>query len=433
MIDKAITEFLDNKKQAFLKKKIEVNSSESKKLEFNSQASDKFSLKNWLIGGSNRAYQLSLTTHPPKFSHPDAKIDAIIAKCDKKNDGLLRTGNVEVGLDVVGSAASLDVDKFLRIELANNLTILQNLEQNTDYIKQQFKVDNFDEIRENFLKIKKSSSTAKSSDKLKQVYFPVGGDYHLLSLLTPSAIVYKLKQRINENLQPFSEKNKQTKQDIEQAIKDKKEFNGQLENIWDLTTIGYGGAKPLNISVLNSKNIGVAYLLLSMPPILKKRKVQPPKKDFFATNIWLHDSLKNDFQELYDILNNKYKELKIKKDREKTNKPYMSIRAIRDEFVILNIIFQIKIEIDKVREIDNGWSNSDTYSKLPKWQKILLDNQYKDIRDDKEQNQDFLNNTRLEFAIWFSKIYNKLFDTNLGDVEITYIDSILEDEMEVFK
>jgi hypothetical protein len=47
--------------------------------------------------------------------------------------------------------ASLDVNKFLHLELDNNLTILQNLEQNTDYIKTQFEIDNFDEIRSNFL------------------------------------------------------------------------------------------------------------------------------------------------------------------------------------------------------------------------------------------------------------------------------------------
>jgi CRISPR-associated protein Csy1 len=83
-------------------------------------------MHNWLIDASKRSGQLSVTTHPPKFSHPDAKIDAIIAKCNQKNDGLLRSGNVKIGLDVVGNAASLDVDKFLRLELDNNLTILQN-------------------------------------------------------------------------------------------------------------------------------------------------------------------------------------------------------------------------------------------------------------------------------------------------------------------
>ncbi|CAB5503943.1 type I-F CRISPR-associated protein Csy1 [Bathymodiolus thermophilus thioautotrophic gill symbiont] len=374
-------------------------------------------LADWLENSSKRAGQLSLTSHPPKFSHPDAKIDAIVANCKQKNDGLLRSGNVEVDLDVVGNAASLDVNKFLYLELNNGLTILQNLEQNNHYIKQQFKVSNFDEIKTNFLKIKKSGETTKSSDKLKQVYFPVDNNYHLLSLLTPSAIVYKLKQRINDNFQAFSLKNKEVKGQAEKALKNGDEFIGILENIWNLTAFGYGGTKPQNISVINNKNGGISYLLSSMPPILKKRKIQPPKQDFFKTNIYLGDWLKQDFEYLRKVL---------------SNKNNIKVHNKRNE-VIINIMLQIKTEIDKVRNIDKGWSNSDTYAKLPKWQKILLDNQYKNIRDDKEENQDFLSHTQLEFAKWFSKIYNKLFNTNLGDTEITDIEEVIEDEMEVFK
>lgn len=390
-------------------------------------------LPEWLDNSSKRANQLSFTSHPPKFSHPDARIEAIIANCNQANDGLLRSGNVIVGLDVMGNAGSFDVDKFLHLVLNNNLTVLQNLEQDTKYIQEQFDSDNFDEIRGNFLKIRKTGASSKSSSRIKQIYFPVGDDYHLLSLLTPSAIVYKLKQRINDNFQPFSEKNKQIKDDIGKVIKNKSEFFGNLENVWGLSAIGYGGTKPQVISVLNYKNYGTAYLLPSMPPILERRKVQPPKKDFFTTNIWLNDYLKNDFKELYDILNNKHKEQKIKENRVRENKSYMSIRAIIDEFVVINIMYQFKRNIDQVREIKNGWSNSSIYNELPKWQKILLDNQYSNIRSDNEQNQNFLNETKLEFSIWFSKVYNKLFETNLGDIEITSIEKVIEDEMEVFK
>jgi hypothetical protein len=52
---------------------------------------------------------------------------------------------------------------------------------------------------------------------------------------------------------------------------------------------------------------------------------------------------------------------------EKENKPYRSIRAIRDELIIPNIIFQIKKEIEKIREISDGWSDSSAYNKLPQW------------------------------------------------------------------
>jgi hypothetical protein len=40
---------------------------------------------------------------------------------------------------------------------------------------------------------------------------------------------------------------------------------------------------------------------------------------------------------------------------------------------------------------------------------------------------------RLELAIWFSKTYNKLFDKNLGDIEIVHIKDVLKNEMEAFK
>jgi hypothetical protein len=118
----------------------------------------------------------------------------------------------------------------------------------------------------------KNLFTSKLAALPTTIYFPVGDDYHLLSLLTPSAIVYKLKQRINENFQPFSERNKQEKEKVERAVKDKKELKGDLNSIWNLTAIGYGGTKPQNISVLNNQNGGIAYLLSSMPPILQKRK-----------------------------------------------------------------------------------------------------------------------------------------------------------------
>lgn len=416
-MDKTIVEFLDNKKADFLKKKIKADDSEEKKMTFQQQANDKFCIAGWLLDSSNRAEQLSLTTHPPKFSHPDAKIAAIIANCNQTNDGLLRYGNVQVDLDVVGNAASLDVDKFLRLELNNKLTILQNLEQNTDYIKTQFNIDNFDKIRHNFLKIKKSGAVTKSSDKLKQVYFPVANDYHLLSLLTPSAIIYKLKQRINENFQPFSEKNKQVKEKVNKSIKSKDELSCDLEGVWGLTAIGYGGTKPQNISVLNNKNGGVAYLLSSMPPILKKRKVQPPKENFFKTNIYLGDWLKQDFKYLKEIL---------------SGKNNIKARNKRDE-IIVHIMFQIKTEVDKIRALGQGWSDSNTYNKLPKWQKILLDDFYLEMRNDQDKNQNFLNETRLEFSKWFCKIYNKQFDINLGDIEITHIEGVVETEMEVFK
>jgi CRISPR-associated protein Csy1 len=412
MIDKEINNYLENKIQDFIKKKTKESFNEEEKLVVENEAKDKFFLNNWLIDASGRAVQLSLTTHPPKLSHPDAKIDTIIANCEAKNDGYVRSGNIEVELDIVGNAASLDVYKFLYLQLENNLTILENLEKNTDYIKKQFSIDNYNEVRDNFLKIKKLTPELKTNDKVKQIYFPVGDNYHLLSLLTPSPIVYRLKQSVN-NIK-FSKTNEEARESLKRENTD---FSGKIEDVWNLTQIGYGGTKPQNISVINNKNGGVAYLLNSVPPTLDKRKTQPPKKNFFKTNIWLSDYLTQDFKDLYQML--------------KSIRNNKKIRDKRD-LITLNIMLKIKRDVDRVREIGIGWSDSPSYDDLDKWQKILLDNKYINDRNNKESNNNFLEKTKEYFAKWFILTYDDLFDIKLADGEIIHIKGVIEDEMEVF-
>ncbi len=409
-MDKAVTEFLDNKKADFLKKKIKVNTNEEDEITFQQQANDKFSLANWLIDASNRAGQLSITTHPAKFVHPNAKTTSIIATCKQENDGLLRSGNISVDLDIFGNAAALDVEKFLRIKLPDNKTILQHLEDNTDFIQTQFDIKgvNFNEIRNNFLKIK-TSDLNQTSEKLKQVYFPVKDDYHLLSILIPSGIVYKLKQRINAIR--FSDENKEMREALSKQVM----ITGKIEDVRDLTALGYGGTKPQNISTLNNQNGGISLLLSSMPPLLKKRKVQPPKTDFFDNCLW--DNLfKEDFKDFHQVLSDR-----------KNNKP---IRDKRDD-IVLNSIAKVQRLITEIRKAGVGWSESDNYSDLDEWQKVWLDDKNQDIR----VNKNYLQQAQSGFANWFIGNYKKSITGNkiLGTDDINHIKEILNNEKELLR
>lgn len=409
MLDKAITEFLDNKKADFLKKKTKITTNENEKITFRQEANDKFSLQNWLTDASNRASQLSITSHPAKFVHPNAKTTSIIADCQQKNDGLLRSGNTVVDLDVFGNAAALDVEKFLRIELEDKQAILQHLEHNTDFIQQQFSIKNINyaDIRNNFLKIK-TSDLDQTNDKLKQVYFPVGGDYNLLSIMPPSGIIYKLKQRINDIR--FSDENKT----VREALKKQTPIKGKIEDIKGLTAIGYGGTKPQNISTLNNQNGGVSFLLPSMPPPLEKRKTQPPKSDFFDNCLWVK-LFQEEFKGFHQVL------VWRKNNRD--------IRDKRDDIVISSII-KVQRIIDNIRSIGVGWSDSNSYENLAKWQKIWLDNQHQDARNDYKQNQQYLEKARSGFANWFIGNYKTSIDDNktLGSEDISHIKSILSQE-----
>ncbi|MCW8930871.1 MAG: type I-F CRISPR-associated protein Csy1 [Gammaproteobacteria bacterium] len=413
MLDPAIIDFLENKKQDFIKKKVKLNTSEEDKLRFLQEANDKFLLENWLGDASSRAKQLSLTSHPAKFVHPNAKVSSIIANSPKNNDGLLRSGNVEVDLDIFGNAAALDVEKFLRLKLQDDKTILQHLEQQTPVIKEQFKTKkfSFSDIRKEFLLIKKSDLN-QTSEKLKQVYFPVNGDYHLLSILTPSGIIYKLKHRINQLR--FSNENRRLQEEIKKSVP--APISGKFNEIFDLTSIGYGGTKPQNISTLNNQNGGISFLLSSMPPKLKKRKVQPPKYNFFDDCLWT-DLFAQDLMDFHKVL----------EDR-KNNK---IIRDKRDEIVI-NTITKVKRLVDQIR--DNGhWSDSETYVNLELWQKIWLDEKYASIRDDDKQNLDYQTKAQIGFANWFIGNYKKTIENNklLGDDDIGHIKNILKQEQEL--
>jgi len=416
MLDKAITEFLDNKKQDYLKKNIKPNTNDEGKQKYSDQAEEKYALENWLLDASRRAKQLSITSHPAKFVHPNAKASSIIVNAPKNNDGLLRSGNVEAELDVFGNAAALDVEKFLRVKLQDQKTILHHLEENTETIKQEFGANgaNFDEIREGFMKIKRSDLN-QTSEKLKQVYFPVGDDYHLLSILNASGIIFKLKQNINALR--FSEENKILREELKKAKPSV--IQGKIIEVYGLTAIGYGGTQAQNISTLNAQNGGVSFLLSSMPPVFEKRQTQPPKTDFFNNCLWA-GFFKKDFEQFHKVL------ISRKNNRD--------VRDKRDG-IVLNSITKLKRLIDNVREINTGWSDSNTYDGVALWQKIWLDDKYAAIRNDAKHNQAYLSKAQSYFSNWFIGNYKQSTKDNklLGDDDIEQIKKVLKEERELLK
>ncbi len=416
MLDKAITEFLDNKKQDYLKKHIKVDTTDEDKHKCSQEAEDKYALENWLIDASTRAKQLSLTSHPAKFVHPNAKASSIIVDAKRSNDGLLRSGNVEVELDVFGNAAALDVEKFLRVELEDNKTVLQHLDADTNTIKRQFetKNTNYDEIRNGFMQIKESD-LEQTSEKLKQIYFPVNDNYHLLSILNASGIMFKLKEKINGFR--FSEENKTLREELKKAKP--AEVTGKITELYGLTSVGYGGTKPQNISTLNNQNGGVSFLLSSMPPILEKRQTQPPKQSFFENCLWI-GLFKRDFDQFHKVLS--------------WRKNNLEVRDMRDD-IVLNSVTKLKRLIENIRELGTGWSDSDTYDGLPRWQKIWLDDKHLEARNNEKQNEEYLSKAQSYFANWFIYNYKQSTKDNklLGDDDVEQIKKILKEEQELLQ
>src|SRR5690606_31155764 len=247
------------------------------------QAHDKFSLQEWLPDAAKRVAQLSMVSHPSKFSHPSAKTSSVIAQAKYKADGYWRSGNVDYPLDVFGNAAAMDVFKFLSLNLTEQHTVLDGFEQKDVQLRkklEQASLD-FETLRQAFLVIKNGDHSNKTDHLIKQVYFPIkDADYHLLSVLTPSGLITKLKQAIDA--MRFSEATKNAKENRKKNEHDEQGY----ADIYELTVTAYGGTQPQNVSVLNSQNAGRAYLLPSYPPVLEKRTVRLPKTDFFAQSLY---------------------------------------------------------------------------------------------------------------------------------------------------
>ncbi len=388
MLDSAIHDFLEDRKK---------------------EKKSKHTLDEFLPDAAKRAKQLSFSTHVLKFSHPNAKGYIPVVMGDsalgedgktvtsptltpnfiiKKNvDGLIRTGNVVfTETDVIGNAASIDVYKFLLLTLQDGQTVLAHLEQETDYIRKQFSIStsSYEELATGLLAIKQGDEQPKTHGSIKQVYFPVGEDnYHLLSVLTPSGILYELKQRINA--MRFSEQAK-----VSREARRENKAGQNYSEVFNLTLIGFGGTKPQNISVLNNQNGGVAYLLNAAPPVLKGRQINPPRTDFFDFNYTkpeiLHDLFETFHQTLMLAINNK---------------------GIRDRIQGLAkaIFFELIDRSWQVRYLEPGWSDSDRYQSLPKSQKLWLDQQY---REAEQKDETWLDNIEESVVRWFINAYEKM-------------------------
>jgi CRISPR-associated protein Csy1 len=408
----AILQFFADRKAAWLKAKGSPGATDEEKADLERQASERFALENWLPDAAKRAGQLSIVSHPSKFSHPSAKTTAIIAKAKPKADGYLRTGNLEYALDVFGNAAAMDVYKFLSLPMSDSRTVLEHLEDDSQEAKALFRISSasYDELKEGFLSVKQSEGNKTYSDKLvRQVYFPVADNqYHLLSLLTPSGVITKLKTTVDA--MRFSEQASEARD----CRKNGKLHEAGYDDIPDLTVTGYGGSKPVNISVLNSQNNGKAYLLMSAPPTIEKRAVRLPTKDFFSQSLrsWL---FKDSMHELHKLMPLDINNIKIR-------------TAISNTIIYMTqMVVQVAIAL---RNTEAGWSTKEHYQEMDGYQRIWLDDVH--LAERLEQSE-WIKPLVRQFARWFLDTYEKVLSTDaitLGDQELFHVESFIIEILE---
>jgi CRISPR-associated protein Csy1 len=401
-----VSNFFAERKAAWLKAKLKPTFTVEEQAQLQQEANEKFSLANWLPDAARRAGQLTMVSHPSKFSHPSAKTSSVIVNSRQANDGYLRSGNVDYELDVFGNAAAMDVYKFLSLLMDDGKTVLTHLEEDSAAIKHLFTLPtaSYKSLKQGLTSIKQLDDSNKTDHLVKQVYFPIDDDYHLLSILTPSGLLTQVKNRIDAIR--FSEETKQAKE-----CRKKNEYHGMgYDDVFDLTITAFGGTQPQNVSVLNSQNAGRAYLLASVPPIIKQRQIRLPTHNFFRNSL-RGRQFKDSFQPLDKRIRAGVNNMHVRQGIQNCLK-YIIDQVLQRAFI--------------VRAYSTGWSAAEHYQSLPLAQRIWLDDAYIDQRENQE---DWLEDVVGSFTRWILDTYEYLFKETyikLSDHELREIRGIVE-------
>lgn len=355
--------------------------------------------------------KLSLVSHPAKFSHPNAKSKLIDFKANYVADGFLHSGNVSnIKSDISGTATAMPVAKFFLLLLSDGKAMFEHLELQSEKVQNDLKMFpiSFEELRDGFLAMKKNKALELTDSKIKQVYFPIDGGYHLLSILLPSGIIYNLKSKVNKILDR-----------AKKARKDKKEnFHNEegFEDLYNLTIIGYGGTKSQNISALNSTNGGKAYLLPSLPPSIDKRYLHLPHKDFFTECLWLKD-FSDEFNALHKIFFTEYNNKNIRDGR---------------DYWLQSIVDKVIDKMWSLRSAKPEWTKNDNCN-LPKYQKIWLDSAR---QEEREMDSVWLDEVTSHFASWIISAYEKVIGKKakqLDDKFWSYVKKRIEQNLQIWR
>ena len=306
--------------------------------------------------------------------------------------GYICKGSVECQSDISANAAVIGTANLLLKGLEDGQSVISHLSANTDLVRQElssFSIS-YDKLRSQLLSAALPDVPENTDGRLKQVYFPIAdGQYHLLSLMSSSSLLFSIKQKIRHM--------------EEERFEARKSNEGSYEQIHGLTCVGFGGTKPQNISVLNAMNRGQVYLLPCMPPELSADKARKPHRDFFSETLRAQ-SWRDQFERL---------QKKFLLDRNN-----IEIRQRIGE-TLEDIIEEVLRYALILKQLQGGWSDAAGYA-LPMEQKIWLDAAY---LEKKETDTDWMKVVAARMGDWICRNYDyyiKEQHITFGDAELVY-------------
>lgn len=333
----------------------------------------------WISSAAKRASQIKLITHTLKSTHTDASGSSVFFSKGNELGKYLCTHSISaLQMDITGNAAALDVGNFLKIE-SGEICLIDLIEKDDSSIFQNFS-QNEDEIAFWMSSFKETLKQGNLSSHTlsKQIYFPVSKDsYHLLSPLFASSLSQEIFDRIQKNI--FGDEQKSTRK----SKKDGTYSDQMTIEYRNLALQKFGGTKPQNVSLLNSRRGGKSYLLNNQPPVWKNL-------EFSTLNLMKKNSFIREYERFYYLNGKKvYQiayELKGHLELYFKKKNSMAIRDKRADLVdeLMDAFVLFSSQIQSQSKSMSGWSQA---SELSEHEKFWLDPYFDDSDFQKKRQE----------------------------------------------
>ncbi|GGY57550.1 type I-F CRISPR-associated protein Csy1 [Bacterioplanes sanyensis] len=324
--------------------------------------------KNWLDAMAEVATQIRYTTHGIKYSSPYAQGSSIcLTSTQNIMDGVVGTASIQdITIDlVVKNAAILGKAKFFNLSTPNArffdyivaedfsplIPIAESVEQAKSWMK-SFRVLLSD--REPYAHSKPIDHQGPSSHKLaKQTYWPVGDGYHLLCPLFASSFTQAIYERVQHSR--YSDEVKAARD-----ARKKQQYHPQpIISFPELAVQSFGGSNQQNISQLNARRGGKAYLFSSAPPSWQSQVKAPLNITSVVDGPFVRQEYGR-IKELREYLKRHLDSPSVKAIRAGRQR---RIEAIVDQFIAFPARYM---------NVKPGWSQSPE-CKLPLHQQLWLD------------------------------------------------------------
>lgn len=360
-----------------------------------------YSPKDWMNDMVKNICHCRITTHIGKFTHPDSTIFLYQESASDNRRGYVMSSTAKTMVDYQTPAQYLGAANLLNLELEDGNTVLQHIQTQDPVLLKEFQelgiapktlLDAVQQVIPEDVK--------ETDGKLRQVYFPIDkGRYHLLTVMPASSLLETVTSKIY----------KMNGERIAARDVKKETFGQDYADILAYASIRYGGANAQNVSLLNAKNTGHGFCLLSLPPVLEERKIRLPKRNFFEETL-----IYKNYVELFRQLHKAIRE----------DKSNMRSRE-RIQACITALIDEVLIRAEEVNKQEKGWSQQERYLGLPQNQKVWLDPEFETERNEETWIPSISN----EFARWALNKYKQVLKDDailLGDDFLTVIRKEME-------